>query len=444
MDYRESLEYLMKYADYERLPRSGIVWDIKRIERLCQRLGDPQYAARTVHVAGTKGKGSTSAMIASILKQAGYRTGLYTSPHLLSFTERIRFDSRPIAEADWARLVEVLQPHVEAENAIGDLGELTTFEILTAMAFLHFRRMNVQWAVVEVGMGGRLDATNVIESSVAVITSIGADHTSVLGATPAQIAAEKAGIIRPEVPVVSGVAPGEAATVIERVAERCEAPLVRADERAVLRWLGDGPDGMRFTAEVEPWGRLELGCPLHGRHQLANASTALATLSVLIESGVEIEAEAVVDGFARARWPGRLEPCPGEPRLWWDGAHNPDGFHALAQAWAQDLAFAPPATLVLALAQDKDVDGIAAELLPWMKSSRLLATQSRNPRAMPAAELGRRLAAAGLEATVLPDVAAALDEALVAEAKGRALLCGSLFAVAEAMLGFGGAPGEWL
>ena len=255
MDYRESLAYLMKYADYERLPRSGIVWDLRRIERLLKRLGDPQYAARAVHVAGTKGKGSTSAMIAAILRQAGYRVGLYTSPHLLSFTERIRVNGRPIAETDWARLVEVVQPHVEAENALGDLGELTTFEILTAMAFLHFREVRADYQVVEVGLGGRLDATNVVRPEVCVITSISYDHTDVLGDTLAKIAGEKAGIIKPGATVVSAPQAAEAMEVIERVCREKGAPLLKVGRdvtwrRARFRRSGAGPARQGAAAGV--------------------------------------------------------------------------------------------------------------------------------------------------------------------------------------------------
>jgi len=160
MNYKESLEYLLKYADYERLPRAGIVWDLKRVESLLKRLDDPHRYARTVHVAGTKGKGSTSAMIASILKNAGYKTGLYTSPHLLSYTERIQVNGKPISEEDWAKLVELIQPHVEAENAEAKQGILTTFELYTAMAFLHFKRVNCEYQVMEVGLGGRLEITS--------------------------------------------------------------------------------------------------------------------------------------------------------------------------------------------------------------------------------------------------------------------------------------------
>lgn len=431
MNLQQSLEAL--YGLERRRDKLGL----DGTRALLGALGDPHAEWASVHVAGTNGKGSVCALVERVLREAGIRAGLYTSPHLVDFRERIRVDGQWADEARLTRRLALISRLPEGKDR-------TFFEVCTALAFDDFAAREVEWAVVEVGLGGRLDSTNVVESSLSVITSIGADHTSVLGGTPAQIAAEKAGIIRCDVPVVSGVEPGEAAEVIERVAERCDAPLVRAGDRAKVRWLGDGPDGMRFAAAVAPWGELELGCPLHGRHQLANARTALAALSLLVESGVEIEAEAVVDGFARARWPGRLEPCPGEPRLWWDGAHNRDGFAALTAAWDADLGFAPPEAIVLALAQDKDVEAIAAALAPWACPVRLVATQSRNPRALPAATLAARLAAAGLPAETVPRVDAALAAALGGASAGRVLLCGSLFAVAEAMAEFGGAPGEWL
>ena len=417
---------------------------------LLAALGDPHGEWASVHVAGTNGKGSVCALVERVLREADIRTGLFTSPHLVDFRERIRVDGQWADEERLARRLALIAKLPEGRDR-------TFFEVCTALAFDDFAAREAEWCVVEVGLGGRLDATNVLDTSLAVITSIGLEHTEILGTTPARIAAEKAGIIKPDVPVVSGLEPGEAATVVERTARERGAPLVRAREHARVEWGADDADGLRFTAEVEPWGRLELGCALHGRHQLANARTALAALSVLSGCGVEIPAETVVEGFARARWPGRLEACPGEPRLWWDGAHNPEAFAALLRAWSEDLAFEPPEAVVLALGRDKDVDSLARLLAPWGSATRLIATQSRNVRALPADELRTRLADAGLAAETGPDVAGAVEDALAgrrARARGRrggtprepgrVLLCGSLFAVAEAMEAFGGAPGEWL
>lgn len=431
MSLQQSLEAL--YGLERRRDKLGL----EGTRALLGALGDPHAEWASVHVAGTNGKGSVCALVERVLREAGIRSGLFTSPHLVDFRERIRVDGQWADEGRLARRLALVSRLPEGKDR-------TFFEVCTALAFDDFAAREVEWAVVEVGLGGRLDSTNVVDSTLSVITSIGVDHAEVLGRTPRQIAAEKAGILKPEVPVVSGVAPGEAADVIARAAEQLEAPLVLAARRVKATWLGDGADGLRCAAEVAPWGQLELACPLHGRHQLANARTALAALSVLTESGVEIEAEAVVEGFARVRWPGRLEACPTEPRLWWDGAHNPDGFAALSGAWREDLGFEPPEAVVLALAQDKDAGAIARLLGPWVTPARVIATQSRNPHALPAGELRARLGAEGLDAEEAPRVAGAVESALAGASSGRVLLCGSLVAVAEAMEAFGGAPGEWL
>ncbi len=431
MSFQQSLEAL--YGLERRRDKLGL----EGTRALLGALGDPHSEWASVHVAGTNGKGSVCALVERVLREAGVRTGLFTSPHLVDFRERIRVEGEWADERRLARRLDLVKRLPEGRDC-------TFFEVCTALAFDDFAAREVEWAVVEVGLGGRLDATNVIEPSLAIVTSVGLDHTEILGSTLAQVAAEKAGIVKPGVPVVSGIEPGEAADVVERAARERGARLVRATERAATRWVGDGPAGLRCAAQVEPWGQLDLACPLHGRHQLANARTALAALSLLAESGVEIETEAVVEGFAGARWPGRLEACPSEPRLWWDGAHNADGFAALTRAWGEDLAFEPPAALVLALSRDKDVEAIAHALAGWAPPARLLVTQTRNLRALPLDELAGRCAASGLAAEPVAGVAAALEAALAARRSGRVLLCGSLFAVAEAMEVFGGAPGEWL
>ncbi|HVP15533.1 MAG TPA: folylpolyglutamate synthase/dihydrofolate synthase family protein [Terriglobales bacterium] len=406
-------------------------------------LGDPQSEWASVHVAGTNGKGSVCAILERVLRESGVRTGLFTSPHLVDFRERIRVDGQWADEKRLTRRLELV-------NRLPEGRDRTFFEVCTALAFDDFAAREAEWSIVEVGLGGRLDATNVIEPALAVVTAVGIDHADLLGDTVERVAVEKAGIVKPDVPVVSGLEPGPAADVIARAAEERGAPLVLAAGRARLEWRGQEAAGMRFAGRVPPWGQLDLTCPLRGRHQLANARTALAALSELTEVGVEIESEAVVEGFASVRWPGRLEPCPGEPALWWDGAHNPDGFAALRRAWSEDLGFPPPSSLVLALSRDKDVEAIARALEGWVAPGRVVTTQSRDARAMPSDELGVRLAAAGQPSRHAPGVVEALEAELAVTAKegaasgARVLLCGSLFAVADAMEAFGGAPGEWL
>jgi dihydrofolate synthase/folylpolyglutamate synthase len=435
MDYRESLDYLMKYADYERLPRSGIVWDLRRIERLLKRLGDPQHAARTIHVAGTKGKGSTSAMMASILKQAGYRVGLYTSPHLLSFTERIRVDGRPIAEADWARLVEAVQPHVEAENALGDLGELTTFEILTAMAFLHFRDIRVDYQVVEVGLGGRLDATNVVRPDVCIITSISYDHTDVLGDTLAQIAGEKAGIIKPGATVVSAPQAAEAMEVIERTCREKGARLLKVGREVTWRRtvFDEAGQDLRVRGRLREYN---LRIYLLGRHQLENAACAVATAEVLSEKDKKVTPEAIVAGLRTVDWPGRLQVLRRRPWVVADGAHNAYSMHRLGEALREYFTY-NNLILVLGFSGDKDIPGMVAEVAK-MTGDVILAA-SRHPRSIKPSALLEEFRKRGVEPRLAGSVSEAVRLALAA-AGPVDLICGagSMFVVAEVMEEVGG------
>jgi dihydrofolate synthase/folylpolyglutamate synthase len=371
---------------------------------LLAALGNPERRFRSVHVAGTNGKGSAAALIERALREAGHRTGLFTSPHLVDFRERIRVNGR---WADEQRLFETLE-RIEALPAGTNR---TFFEVATALGFLWFAEQGVEWAVVEVGLGGRLDTTNVIAPDVCVITSIGLDHTEILGATIAAIAREKAGIAKPGVPVVVGALDPEAAAAIAETAARAGAPLVRAPEPA---------------ADGAPFARL-------------NSGVARAALEALRARGVAIPERTIESGFALARWPGRFERCPGEPRLWWDGAHNPDGARALAGV-ARGVA--PFGALVLALSRDKDAGAMLDALAPLAESRALIATRSRNARAMPAGDLAAAARARGWSVRESDDVAAACRAALALPSDRPVLLAGSLFAVGEAMAVFGGAPGE--
>jgi dihydrofolate synthase/folylpolyglutamate synthase len=435
MNYQEALEYLLKFADYERLPRSGIVWDLKRIERLLARLDDPQNYAKSVHVTGTKGKGSTSAMIASILKEAGYKVGLYTSPHLLSYTERIQFDGRSIAEEEWAKLVEILKPHVEAENALGDLGELTTFEIFTAMAFLHFRQVKADWQVVEVGLGGRLDATNVVRPEVCVMTSISYDHTDVLGDTLSKIAKEKAGIIKSGADVVSAPQSTEALEVIEGVCREKGVRLIRVGRD--IRWerVGFNAAGQSFKVKGRK-GDYDLWLPLLGEHQLENGANAVAAIELLIERGTVIKPEAIVEGLRKVRWPGRLQVLGREPWVVVDGAHNAYSMQRLGEALKQYFEYGK-LTLILGFGADKDVPGMTAEAVKMTGDVILVA--SRHPRAMKAESLVAEFRRHG----VTPRVVASVREAVKLTLKGAGpndLVCaaGSIFVIAEVMEMLGG------
>lgn len=375
-------------------------------------LGDPQRAFRAVHVAGTNGKGSVSAMIERALRESGLRTGLYTSPHLVDFRERIRVNGRWAAEG-------ALEAGLERIQALPGSDERTFFEVATALAFDHFAREKVEWVVAEVGLGGRLDSTNVLEPELTVITRIGIDHAEILGADLAVIAGEKAGIVKPGVPLITGPQPPAAMAVIARACAERGAPRIEANVRGSRR--------------AHP--------RLLGPHQLENRAIAIAALETLRSRGAPIDPRAARRGVDLAAWPGRLERCPHVRRLWWDGAHNLDAFEALVAAW-QGLGHRPPA-LALALSRDKDAGAIARVLREGFGRVPAVATRTRNPRAMAPDVLADALRAAGFETHVAPDVPAAVRAALALPGGRRVLLAGSLFAVGEAMEAFGGAPGEW-
>jgi dihydrofolate synthase/folylpolyglutamate synthase len=327
-------------------------------------------------------------------------------------------------------------------EALPGAGECTFFEVATALAFDFFARHGVAWAVVEVGLGGRLDTTNVLHPRVCALTSIGLDHAEMLGDTHAAIAFEKAGILKPGVPAVTGVEHDVAASVIARRAAEVGAMLTHARDVAEVTVLQQGEWGTRLEVECAPWGRFQLQMALLGGHQRENARTALAVLSELARQGVSIGLPGLREGFARTRWPGRLERCPGEPRLWWDGAHNVDGMRRLCLAWADDLKLPPPAAIVFAAGRDKDVRAMLTRLRSLAPAAALYVTRTANERALGAEDLVALARDTGWSVQASPDVESAIAAALAGAGSGRVLLCGSLFAVGEAMRAWGGAPGE--
>ena len=430
MDYQEALEYLLKYADYERLPRSGIVWDIERIERLCKRLGDPHLQARTVHIAGTKGKGSTSVMIASILKSAGYKVGLYTSPHILSFTERIQVDCKNISEADWAKLVEILKPHVEAENALGDLGELTTFEIYTAMAFLHFAMVKVDWQVIEVGLGGRLDATNVVKPEVCVMTSISYDHTDVLGDKLTKIAGEKCGIIKRGADVVTAPQFPESMEVIERVCKEKGCRLIKVGQDVTWERTGSDERGQSFIVKGRR-GDYKARIPLLGEHQVENAVNSVAASELLVERGVRVSSHHIIEGLKNIGWPGRLQILRKQPWVIVDAAHNAYSMQRLVEALKGYFRY-DKAKLILGFGADKDVAGMAREAAKVTDD--IVVVASSHPRALKAATLVAEFRKQGVTPRVADNVKEAMELAL-REAGPNDLIgaAGSIFVIVEVM-----------
>jgi dihydrofolate synthase/folylpolyglutamate synthase len=430
MNYQAALDYILSFADYERAPRSAVVFDLRRMEMLLERLDDPDAGAMPIQVAGTKGKGSTAAMIASIMTAAGYKTGLYTSPHIHDFTERIQVDGVPIAEDEFARLTEVLKPEVEAVNEFGAFGQLTTFELLTALAFAYFKGRGVDLQVLETGMGGRLDATNVVRPAVSVITSISYDHTEVLGDTLTQIATEKAGIIKPGSTVVSSPQPPEAMAVIEGVCRERGVRLVKVGGDVSWERIASSLQGQSFKLKGLR-GEYNLSLPLLGEYQLENAATAVVTTEVLAEQGIVVSAESIAAGLAGVHWLGRLQVLRQKPWFVVDCAHNAYSAKKLAEALRQYFDF-ERAVLILGVSADKDIGGMVAELAPL--GGTVIVTTTRHPRALEPAKLATQLSKQGITPEVVANVASAVDLAL-AKAKPEDLICatGSIFVVAEVM-----------
>ncbi len=409
--YRQLLERI--YA----LGRFGMTPGLERIQPLLRNLGNPQDAFQAIHVAGTNGKGSTASFLAAILQAAGQRVGLFTSPHLTRFTERFRVDGLEISEGQLAQL---------AERVLAAAPPATTFfEVATALGCLHFAEAGVALALLEVGLGGRYDATNGVDGCLAVITPIALDHCQYLGDTVAAIAAEKAGIVRPGRPVVSALQEPTAAAVIRDRCRQVGAPLKIAGTDFSATWAASGLTYHGLTAELSG---LQLG--IGGSYQATNAACALAAAELLVESvGVPIPPAAMVAGIAAARWPGRMELFPGPPRLLLDGAHNPAGAAALAHELRQ-LHY-QRLWLVCGVMGDKDAAGILTVLLPLV--TEVVAVSPAIDRALPAKELAAQIVAAGTSCRVGGTVAAGLALAgTLAEAADLVVVCGSLFVVGEA------------
>ncbi len=434
MDYSQAIEYVLGFTDWERASAQTFAaanFDLRRVQSLLARLGNPHLGRRTIHIAGSKGKGSVAAMIVSILQAAGYRSGLYTSPHLHNIRERIVVDGQPIGEEEFARLTEVLAPRVAAENEDGRFGQLTTFELLTALAFLHFQDRDIQWQVLEVGMGGRLDATNVVdEKAVCVIAPISLEHTTVLGDTVEKIAAEKAAILRPGTTVVMAPQPyPEAVAAIRARAAELAVPLLEVSETYSMQRLSWDLTGQRFRL-AGPGCSWELWLPLLGAHQLENAATAVAAIDALGSGGVAVSEESIGEGLGRLSWPGRLEVLTDKPLIVVDGAHNGDSARRLGQALRDHFSF-ERAILVMGVSGGKTVAAMAEELAPLTRL--LIATRSRHPRAAEPEAVAAAFAARGVASEICPTVAAALDRARALVGPDD-LICvvGSLFVVAEA------------
>lgn len=433
MNYQQAIDYLSSYTDYEIVPRlahNAINYDLRRVEELLSRLGNPHLKARSVHIAGTNGKGSISAMIASALIASGYITGLYISPHLHTWRERIRVDEKLISEDELVALVQKLKPEVEAVNEKATYGRLTTFELLTTLAYDYFAQKRADFQVLEVGMGGKYDATNVINPDVGIIASVSFDHMDVLGNTLSEIAAEKAGIIKSGSTVVMSPQFEEAGRVIEKTCARQRANLIRVGSDITWQGLGFNLSGQRLNVKGR-LGDYELFVPLLGQHQLVNTATAVAALEVLAEKGFHISRDSIVKGMAQVSWPGRFQIISQRPLILVDGGHNPDAARKLREAIQRYLQF-EKAILVIGASSDKDIRGTLSELLPVF--DKIIATRSHHPRAVEPSVILSMAAGHDIEKREEEDIPAALSRA-ISLAGERDLICitGSLFVVAEAL-----------
>ena len=395
LDYETALRRVMGLADFERSTHSQdhSSFHLERIGLLAGHLGNPHLGIPTVHIAGTKGKGSTAAMVTSILAAEGYKVGLYTSPHLHSAVERIRVGLEPIGRQEFAALVEQVWPAVELVGREGGYGGVTTFEMLTAMAFLYFRQIGADFQVIEVGLGGRLDATNIVSPQVCAITSISLDHILTLGDTIELIAGEKAGIIKRGVPVVVAPQPPEAMEVIVRTAGRQGAPLVRVDEQ--MRWRKRHADLQGQSLELTGGrGRYDLWIPLLGGYQLENVGTAVAAVETLIAKGFAVSQEAIVTGLAEVRWPARLEVLsPDGHQVVVDGAHNPYSMRRLVSSVRDYFRFRRVILIFGALVGHSG-EGMISELVDL--SPMVIAVRSRHPRSAPSSTISEVASRQGL------------------------------------------------
>ena len=414
MAYRESVAYL--YG----LQKHGIKLGLETINEMLAALGRPHERYPSFHIGGTNGKGSTAAMAASVLRAAGYRVGLYTSPHLVDYRERIRVNGDLVSEAQVVDLVQ------RVRQAAGSRLEPTFFEFNTAMAFQHFADAKIDVAVVEVGMGGRFDATNVLRPLVSCVTTVGLDHQEHLGRAVRSIAFEKAGIIKEEVPIVSGRLDPDADQVFAEVSAARHAPRLRLGEE--FSTVGGSTDAFVYQSGVR---RLHgLACPLAGAHQLENAACALAMLDAAASTDIRVSDEAAREGIRHVEWEGRLEIVERNPLVVLDGAHNPAAAEAVARYLAEYRRSNPSSRvhLVVGMMRDKDMRGFLAHMCPVADS--LLLTRVDLPRAATVEELRAALPAAVPPSEVAPSVSEALDRARRTAAP-RDLICvtGSLMLV---------------
>ncbi|MDP2166886.1 MAG: folylpolyglutamate synthase/dihydrofolate synthase family protein [Thermodesulfovibrionales bacterium] len=424
MAYGNAISYL--YG----LQKHGIKLGLDNALKLSVLLGNPQDSFRKIHVAGTNGKGSTSAITASVLKASGKRAGLFTSPHLVSFTERIRVNGREIKEEEVVSLTDEIREKIRGGVKDPDFSP-TFFEFVTAMGFVYFKRQEADWAVVETGMGGRLDATNIILPEVSVITPVALDHREFLGGSLKEIAAEKAGIIKQGVPIVSAAQEPDAIDVIERMADRMGAPLHLEGRDFRVELKGHGISGIYLDYSSSSLNLSGIGLPLAGAHQAHNAGLAIKAAELVLgaEAGDKIK-----EGLSAVLWPGRLQRISASPEIFIDGAHNPAAARALSETLKEEFVIkGRRIVLVMGIMADKDAAGIMEPLLPL--ASHIIFAAPAYERAARPEELKRQAASMGYESRTADSVKGAIDAA--AALGGPVVITGSFYTAGEAMEAMG-------
>ena len=433
MTYDQSVRALLALGRELAAPQQARAqkFGLENIAALSEALGNPHLRIRCAHIAGTNGKGSTAAMLDSILRAAGLRTGLYTSPHLERINERIRIDGADISDAEFAASWTRVHAAIEGLLATGKLAAHPTyFECITAMAFVAFAEAGVEFAVYEVGLGGRLDSTNIVQPEVAIITSIDFDHETFLGHSIAEIAAEKAGIIKAGAPVVSSVERPEARAVIAR---RCREVGARLSEIDAI-WRIESIEGVDvcYRAVVTTSGseeRLSIAPPLAGRFQIRNALTAATAARLLAARGFPATDEAIEGGIRTVRWPGRLERLGERPTIYLDGTHNPAGGRELLKFWDENFA-GRRILLVYGAMRDKAVDEIAGLLFPAVDF--VVLTEPMQPRAISAPVLAEMAGHLAKKSVVIADPTKALEFAIeMASPNDAVFATGSLYLVGD-------------
>ncbi|TET50803.1 MAG: bifunctional folylpolyglutamate synthase/dihydrofolate synthase, partial [Dehalococcoidia bacterium] len=421
------------FINYEQIPGISFAqpgYSLAHVEELLERMGDPQLAPRTIHIAGTKGKGSVAAMIAQVLSSSDNKTGLYISPHLLNLRERISIDGTLISEDEFAAAVAEVKPSIESMKRDTGFRQLTYFEALTVLAFAYFKKKRVDFQVLEVGLGGRLDATNVAWPIACVITSVSLDHTQILGNSLEEIAREQAGIIKPGCWVVLSPQPEEAGSVISDICNEKKAKVVKVGKD--ITWHKIGHDLSHQSLVIE--GRrhnYHVTIPLLGDFQLENAAAAVAALEILASAGLAISAADIAKGLARVKWPGRFQILQQHPTVLVDGAHNVASMKRLVSNIRAYFGH-KRVLLVFGTSCDKDIPGIINELVPL--SPQVVITQAAHSRAAPPSTLATEFSKLGIEAEIAESIPQALSRAL-SKADRADLVCvtGSLFVVGEAL-----------